>query len=94
MGINENTEDYLGLELDLLEMWDKLGVEEIYKYKHRVNIYREDENLARIELIYDLTHGLLFTDLDDIANYSDAYPDECKLVVKEMIESRVNNNHK
>lgn len=94
MEINENTEDYLGLELDLLEMWDKSGVEEVYKYKHRVNIYREDENLASIELIHDLTHGLLFTDLDDIANYRDAYPDECKLEVKEMIESRVNNHLK
>lgn len=41
------------LELLLLKMWAENGVEEVYKYKNRIQEFREPLN--DIELFYDLS---------------------------------------
>ena len=74
------------IELALLKMWVQNGIEEIYKYKNRINWYRR-EGLARIELFNDLTFGM-FADLEDTASRNDAYVEDCKVRVEDLIMKR------
>lgn len=74
------------LELLLLQMWADNRVEEVYKYKNRINWYRR-EDLPGIELFHDLTYRL-FQDVEDIANYKHSIPEEYKVSVKKLIEDR------
>lgn len=78
--------NYKQLEVELLKMWDDRGIEEIYKYKNRINVYK-GEDRATITLFYDLTYGL-FEDVYDIANDSFTRPDEEKVNVKELLKKR------
>lgn len=52
------------LERSLLEMWHTQGIKEIYKYKHRIIVYRR-EGLTGYELFTDLTCGHLFREVKD-----------------------------
>lgn len=74
------------LELSLLMMWKENGVEEIYKYKQRIKHFREP--LPNLELFWDLTYKM-FQDVDDIANYSDSIPEDCKISVEKLIQNRL-----
>ncbi|WP_064199690.1 hypothetical protein [Brevibacillus brevis] len=73
------------LELQLLKMWADCGVQEIFKYKNRIKIYRK--HLPSIELFYDLSYQL-FTDVEDIANYKESIPEEHKVSIESLIQSR------
>ncbi|KAF6565286.1 hypothetical protein G9G63_08995 [Paenibacillus sp. EKM202P] len=73
------------LELLLLKMWEDCGIEQIYKYKNRINAYRE--SLPNRELFYDLTYQL-FKDVEDIADYEHSSPEEYKVEVESLIKSR------
>ncbi|MGF6357120.1 hypothetical protein ABIE27_005059 [Paenibacillus sp. 4624] len=75
------------LELSLLEMWHSQGIEEIYKYKNRIKVYRR-EGLIRYELFTDITCGLLFKDVEDTANYRDATPEDYKVRVDVLLNDR------
>lgn len=77
------------LEVELLEIWKKHDVKWLYKYKHRVKEYRGG-NLSNLELFHDVTSGSLFSDIPDIANYSDVTADEVKVDIDELISSRRN----
>lgn len=83
-----NEMEILELEKLLLKFWAENGMDEIYKYKHRVKWFREREGLTHIELFTDLTNGLLFADVKDIANYSDMYPEDCKVSVASLMKAR------
>ncbi|MED3440226.1 hypothetical protein P4393_12245 [Bacillus subtilis] len=74
------------LELLLLKMWAENGVEEVYKYKNRIQDFREPLN--NIELFYDLSHGKAFADIEDIANHRDSMPEDYKVNVQVLIENR------
>lgn len=79
------------LELSLLEMWHSQGIKEIYKYKHRIKVYKR-EGLIRYELFTDLTCGLLFKDVEDTANYRDATPEDYKVRVDVLLSERRGDN--
>ncbi|AJS61594.1 hypothetical protein UB51_16845 [Paenibacillus sp. IHBB 10380] len=74
------------LELLLLKMWAEFGIEYIYKYKNRIKVFKR-EGLVSYELFCDLTYRM-FTDVEDIANDDDLYPEDCKVSVTSLIESR------
>lgn len=79
--------NYLGLELDLLAYWKSQGVKWLYKYKNRVKEYR-GENLINIELFNDLTSGLIFADITDIANFDDVTGEDVKIDIDDLISNR------
>ncbi|WP_336784052.1 hypothetical protein [Paenibacillus illinoisensis] len=74
------------LELLLLKMWAENGIVEVYKYKNRIKVFKR-EGLVRYELFCDLTYKM-FPDLEDTANRDDAYAEDCKASVKDLIKSR------
>ena len=74
------------LEMALLKMWAENGVEEVYKYKHRVMEYRKP--LTNIELFNDITCGKVFADIKDKANYSNATSEDCKISIETLIQNR------
>ena len=74
------------IELSLLKMWAKNGIEEIYKYKNRINWYRR-EGLARMELFHDITHRM-FTDVQDTANGDELFVVDYKVRVEDLILKR------
>ena len=45
---------------------------------------------CNLELFHDVTSGSLFSDIPDIANYSDVTADEVKVDIDELISSRRN----
>jgi hypothetical protein len=65
-------------------MWHTQGIKEIYKYKHRIKIYRR-EGLEGYDLFNDITCGLLFKDVEDTANYRDATPEDFKVSVEFLL---------
>ncbi|MFD2330070.1 hypothetical protein ACFSR7_12530 [Cohnella sp. GCM10020058] len=80
------------IELALLQMWASHGIEEVYKYKHRVKAYHEGRH--NTELFLDLTCGAQFPNIPDVANahptipYHDITPEDCKVSVAELIRKR------
>jgi hypothetical protein len=72
------------LERVLLKMWHSQGIKEIYKYKHRIKIYRR-EGLEGYDLFNDITCGLLFREVEDTANYRDATPEDFKVSVEFLL---------
>lgn len=84
--------NYKQLELELLKMWDDREIEEIYKYKNRINIYKE-EGLTKYTLFYDLTYGM-FEDVYDTANDNHTTAEDAKVSVKELLKKREDANKK
>ncbi|GIO13554.1 hypothetical protein J19TS2_31090 [Cohnella xylanilytica] len=82
----ERYRDEVEIEMALLRMWDKNGIEEIYKYKNRINWYRR-EGLARMELFHDITHRM-FTDVQDTANGDELFVVDYKVRVEDLILKR------
>lgn len=80
--------DRTALELNLLTYWKKNGVEWLYKYKHRIKQYREEENLVNHELFMDMTSGGLFQDIEDVASLMDVTGDDVKVSVDQLIANR------
>lgn len=83
--------DYSVLELSLLNYWKSKDVKWLYKYKHRVKEYY-GENLSNIELFTDITSGLMFRDIVDIANFNGVTDDEVKVNVDDLIVNRQHTN--
>lgn len=79
--------DKLLLELGLLKYWKSHDVKFLYKYKHRVKEY-QGGNLTNTELFLDLTGASIFSDIVDIANFSDKTGKEVKIAIDELIEKR------
>lgn len=74
-------------ELYMLRLWKSQEYEEVYRYKHRIKLYR-GEDLQGIELFYDVTNGQFFDDVQDIASLDDAYAEDHKVSVEELIKKK------
>lgn len=79
--------NFLKLELSLLNYWKSQGVKWLYKYKHRVKEY-QGENLSNIELFTDITSGLMFRELLDIANFNGVTGEDVKINIDKLIAIR------
>ena len=81
--------EFLNLELELLQYWKSKGVKYLYKYKHCVKEYRGGK-LTNVELFLDLTSGLIFTDVVDIADFKDVTVtgEKVKVNIDKLIENR------
>jgi len=73
------------LEMQLLKMWEDAGIKAIYKYKNRINAFREP--LFNIELFNDLTYKM-FKDVEDTANNADCLYVDYAVSVEELIQNR------
>lgn len=78
------------LELNLLKYWKKYDIKWLYKYKHRLKVYEEQENRVNIELFTDITSGSLFQDITDIANHTDIGAEDAKVSIDSLIAKREN----
>lgn len=56
------------VKLELVESWQKAGVEKVYKYKDRIKRWDGTGRGQNIELMYDL--GVLFDELTDLETLS------------------------
>ncbi|RAW18522.1 hypothetical protein DC345_04925 [Paenibacillus taichungensis] len=72
-------------------MWHAQGIKEIYKYKHRIKIYRRD-GLEGYDLFNDITCGHLLKDVEDTANYQDATAEDFKVRVDVLLAERKGEN--
>lgn len=76
------------LELALLTYWQSNGVKAIYKYKHRIKEYKEQENRVNIELFTDVTSGTLFKDVGDIANSVGTTDSDAMVDIETLLAAR------
>ena len=80
------------LELELLRYWQSHGVKQIYKYKNHIknrtkSLHEGDR--VNMELFTDMTEGAMFTDVEDVMNFTNSK--ERKAVaesVDELIQRR------
>ncbi|OKP81697.1 hypothetical protein A3842_11070 [Paenibacillus sp. P3E] len=64
-------------------MWDAAGIEEIYKYKNRIKVFKRP-GLVSYELLCDLTYRM-FQDVYDTANDDHTTAEEAKVSVKVLL---------
>ncbi|MBW4083594.1 hypothetical protein HYD27_19745 [Paenibacillus sp. S150] len=69
-------------------MWEAAGIEEIFKYKNRIKVFKRP-GLVNYELFCDLTYRM-FQDVYDTANDDHTTAEDVKVSVKALLEAIVN----
>jgi len=80
--------NYELLEIELLKMWkESLQIEKVFKYKHRIMIC---EDYSNDKIFNDLTNGLIFKDIVDLAevDINDASPEKYSVSIDLLLKSR------